>query len=241
MRPETNEELYIRLMRRVRKTITTGDPLRTGCWLKTGQPSTRYPSISIRRQQRQDAAVSCHRLMWELTHGAPPPANKLVCHTCDQTNCINPSHLFLGTSLENQQDMTQKGRGRVGTKNGSAKLTEEDKAAIRRDYRRQDKSGTASSVALGQKYGVTSTTIQRVVGPTPVDEPTERIAQGRRWFYRYDGHEKSIVEWSRDNRCLVSYRCLKLRLWKGWSFARALTTPSLREPPNTDSIGMPSA
>ena len=157
-----------RLMRRVRKLITTGDPLRTGCWLKTGQPSTRYPFITVRRGSRHwraqnNRAVECSRLMWELTHGMPPPTDKMVCHTCDRTNCIRPEHLFVGSGQDNQQDMTQKGRGRVGLKNGSAVLTPETKAEIRRSYRRYSYRGDGSSVALGRKYGVTSTTILRVV------------------------------------------------------------------------------
>lgn len=231
---ETNAELYERLMRRVRKTMTTGDPLRTGCWLKMGQPSTRYPTITLRgHRAAEDKAVSCHRLMWELTHSESIPDDMMVCHTCDITNCINPHHLFLGTCLENQQDMTRKGRGRTGSRNGATKLTDADVEAICRDYIKQDKSHTASSVVLGVRYGVTPTTIQRVVRGQAVSNDiwpaTEKVANGRRWLYCYNGEAKSLTEWSRDVRCVVSYRCLKLRVWYGWTFAKALLSPLLTE------------
>jgi len=36
---------------------------------------------------------------------------------------------------------------------------------------------------------------------------------------------KSIIDWSRDIRCVVSYNVLRARIRKGWEPARALVTP----------------
>lgn len=57
---------------------------------------------------------------------------QFVCHTCDNPACCNPAHLFLGTTQDNTKDRNAKGRQARGEKQGSAKLTAEDVAEIRK-------------------------------------------------------------------------------------------------------------
>lgn len=78
-----------------------------GCWLWTGVAGgMRYGRMNIDKR-----AVPAHRAAWQLLIG-PIPDGKIVCHRCDNTWCVNPQHLFLGTHRDNTQDMLKKGRGR---------------------------------------------------------------------------------------------------------------------------------
>lgn len=73
-------------------------------------------------------------------------------HKCDNRQCTNPEHLFLGTQKQNVSDMKSKGReaNRKGISNGRAKLNEaqvrEIKAAI------TAKNETLASLA--RRFGV---------------------------------------------------------------------------------------
>ena len=53
-----------------------------------------------------------HRVAYELTHGSIPPGRYLyqVLHTCDNSPCCEPSHLYLGTPADNMRDRDMRGR-----------------------------------------------------------------------------------------------------------------------------------
>jgi hypothetical protein len=57
-------------------------------------------------------------------HNGVDPGNWNVLHTCDNPNCVNPEHLFLGTQQDNANDRAARGRfvascGRTKIKPGS--------------------------------------------------------------------------------------------------------------------------
>lgn len=123
---------------------------------------------------RQSVMLSAHRVSWILHHGFIE-TGKHVLHRCDNTECVNPSHLWLGTNSENAQDCSRKGRTNraSGNKNGqrlhpertargerqgSSKLTDSRVVDIRSKY---DLGRTARELAY--EFGVSKSSIERVL------------------------------------------------------------------------------
>ena len=100
-----------------------------GCWIWFGARSgPDYGSI-----RHNGYCGPAHRYFYEVLRG-PIPIGLQVLHSCDLSSCVNPSHLFLGTQLDNMTDMGKKGRraDHRGVKSGTAKLTDDAVAAMRR-------------------------------------------------------------------------------------------------------------
>jgi HNH endonuclease len=89
-----------------------------GCWEWTARRLPKgYGTISCVDHR---TSLCAHRVSWEL-HNGPIPDGMWVLHHCDNPQCANPDHLFLGTHTQNMRDMLAKGRGRWRqAKRGSA-------------------------------------------------------------------------------------------------------------------------
>lgn len=82
-----------------------------------------------------------------------------VCHHCDNPICVNPDHLFIGTTQDNTQDKVNKGRQVKGSGSPLAVLTEEDIRNIRKEY----SEGGTSHRRLGLKFKVTYAHFKRIL------------------------------------------------------------------------------
>lgn len=161
--------------------------------------------------------IRAHRWVYEQVNGVvldrahePGAIGPVVMHTCDNRACVRPSHLVLGTQLENLQDAAAKGRmdgdarrklsdndvilirrlngeghsqsaiarafgvsvaavhlivhnkTRTGRPHGNQKLTDDQRSEIRRLV-----SFGARQTDVARSYGVTPTTINKIVNDRP--------------------------------------------------------------------------
>lgn len=142
----------------------------TRCWEWTGAKNkSGYGHCWIKDLKTNRKS---HRVSWVIHYGKIPD-NLLVCHHCDNPPCINPLHLFAGTSKDNALDRNSKNRGRkpgirkrpetiqYGERSPNHKLTSKQVAEIRRLYKPSVRG--SGCLVLAHKYGVSKSTIFAVV------------------------------------------------------------------------------
>lgn len=115
------------------------------CWVWQGSRNSKGYGRLAATVDGEKSTQQAHRIAYYLAHGIDP-ADKMVCHHCDNQPCVRPDHLFLGKALDNARDMVAKGRQQRCARHYRAKLTEAQVLEIR--------ESKESSRVLGKKYGV---------------------------------------------------------------------------------------
>jgi hypothetical protein len=124
------------------------------CWIWRGSFNVYgYGRICYRMK-----SALAHRVSYELFKGAITPG-LFVCHTCDNTKCVNPHHLFLGDQKANMTDCRSKLRHSFGSRNGCAKLSEDQVIQIRQIHRTEK----LTHKILGEMFGVSRSAIGSIV------------------------------------------------------------------------------
>jgi hypothetical protein len=125
------------------------------CWIWSGPSDKKgYGRLKV----APGRALSAHRVSWEMANGPIPKGRgyhgTCVLHRCDNPPCVNPAHLFLGTSGDNMADKTQKGRQSKGDGFINSKLTA---VAVREIL-----ASVETGVTLARRFGVKPPAISKV-------------------------------------------------------------------------------
>lgn len=148
------------------------------CWEPAIGGDGRYPQLRIDGKN-----VYMHRATYADSHGDVGD-DMVVRHKCDNTRCINPNHLEIGTQKDNVQDMMDRGRLVVsrGESNGSAKLTEGDVLAI------------MDRLAMGESHRSIARDFE--IGKTTVGG----ISNGTAWSHITDMTEENSMRANRGSK-----------------------------------------
>lgn len=131
----------------------------TPCWQWIGNRDVngygKYSTLINKKQVK----LYPHRMIYEFETG-PIPNGAFICHKCDNASCVNPSHLYAGTRLDNAKDAKDRNRLKPlkGSKHNNTTLTEIDVTAMRTLYRLGKK---ISKIAV--QFGVSYECCRRII------------------------------------------------------------------------------
>lgn len=119
----------------------------TGCKDKNG-----YGRVWVPKHKK---VIGAHRAAYEEHHNVVLSSEEQVLHTCDNPPCIEPTHLFLGSHLENMKDKSAKGRQAQGEGHGMVTQSDDVVEQCRAMY--TGKRGELTQLA--RRFGVSVATV----------------------------------------------------------------------------------
>lgn len=131
-----------------------------GCWNWTGRSLNKKGYGQIGMGGKGAKHITAHRLSY-IIHNGNIPEGMIILHSCDNPNCVNPSHLRSGTQSENILEAIAKGRKtppklpyHSGETHPSAKITELQAREIKFSGR--------PLKDLSKEFGLSYTTVRRI-------------------------------------------------------------------------------
>jgi predicted DNA-binding protein (UPF0251 family) len=146
-----NTKIIQSFWRKVAQTPNLGE-----CWIWNAHKNRQGYGYAWNGKK----VIYAHRMSWTIAKGEIP--NGLwVLHKCDNPQCVNPNHLFLGDGKDNAADCVSKGRKRVsiGEEHWKAKLSKGDVFKIQSLYKTTDK--TMEQIA--KRFKVSLQCVQRII------------------------------------------------------------------------------
>jgi hypothetical protein len=138
-------------IRFIKKTLR----VKNGCWIWIAcKDDDGYGVFSF-----DGKTLRAPRVSYEIYYQVVLKPGENVCHTCDNPNCVNPAHLWIGSSQDNSDDMKRKKRSCVGEKNGNAKLSWEKVLKIRELYFHRK----IKIIQLAREFDISPIQIWRIV------------------------------------------------------------------------------
>lgn len=132
---------------------------------------------------------------------------QVVRHKCRNRNCCEPSHLELGSSQDNFDDMKRDGTVRKGINHGGCKISEEIARTIKLSWRPKDHFEWLSQTDRGKPYGVSQILVSK-------------IDNGEAWAHlpgveerTYKGYQK-IKGIDRDSLTTIDYETILKKIHK---------------------------
>lgn len=106
----------------IQEYVDKNDP--SGCWIWRGSLTTHKPSYG--QLSINGVVKKAHREIYKFIKNINLKSHEFCCHRCDNTICVNPDHIFVGSLQDNVNDMVSKKRHSFGGRSVSSKLTESD-------------------------------------------------------------------------------------------------------------------
>lgn len=119
-----------------------------GCWEWIGCKVLGYGVLQYKKE-----VIKAHRFSYLIANGTLDD-KKMICHKCDNKGCVNPDHLYQGTSKDNGRDASDRGLLPRGEKCKSSKLSEKDVLEILKSKE--------STAVLMERFNVSRNTIFRI-------------------------------------------------------------------------------